>query len=313
MNQPNDKTYVGIDIGATHARLAIVDAKGRVLADRTADTPHTNGGADLVDWIEQAYHTCREETDSFPPPAAAGVGVPGMLDPGSNAVIRAANMPFIEGLPLRDAVVERTGLATFLDSDAVAAGWGEFCCREKASKRFACLQIGTGVGGAVILDGAILRHTRHTAGHLGHLICDTAPDAPTCRAGVRGSLESRVCGPALQRAATTAGFDKGLDDIELAYHEGDASAADFINDNARYLSITILNIAHIYAVDTLVIGGGIAIALPSLIRQAAIIAAQSESALIPPGMRVDLHGLGQYAGSVGAALLACEKFAQSAP
>jgi predicted NBD/HSP70 family sugar kinase len=72
------------------------------------------------------------------------------------------------------------------------------------------------------------------------------------------------------------------------------------------LSIGLLSIAHVYPVDLLVVGGGVASALPSFIRQAGSLAAEQESALVPDTMRIELAGLGDYSGVVGAALLAAE-------
>lgn len=331
-------TYVGIDIGGTYTRLAVVDAVGRVQADRRCETPSDVGvgGSDLIEWLVEAYTLCREETESgrgppgSQPPKALGVALPGILDSTRSVVVRAVNVPSIEGLPIRERLSQRTGLPTMLECDTVAAAWGEYCLRRSATgsslagapladeppvpprgpRRMAYLTIGTGVGGAVLLDGKVLRHTHHSAGHLGHLICDTGADAPQCACGVRGCLEARVGGPALNAAAAEAGFAEGIGQVELAYQEGQAEAIHFVNDAARYLSVGLIDIAHIYPVDLLVVGGGVSVALPSLVRQASALAAAQESALIPEGMRVELAGLGEYSGVVGAALLAAE-FADS--
>ncbi len=298
--------FVGIDIGGTHTRVAIVDALGRVLADRSTETPTGGDGEDLVRWLENAYHTCRGETDNCPDPVAIGVGVPGVLEPGRSAVVRAVNLPFIEGLPLKDMLVERTGLTTFLDCDTVAAAWGEYCAREKSPQRMAYLTIGTGVGAAVILDGEVLRHTHHTAGHLGHVICDTSTNAPECHCGARGCLESLIAGPAIAAAARAADLPDELDKIELAFHEGDPGATKLIDTLARHLAVALLDITHIYATDTIVIGGGVAHRLPSLVRAAARRVDDTPSVLKPVPLCAEPSALSDYSGLVGAALLAAK-------
>ncbi len=306
MPDPNLKTCVGVDIGGTYTRLAIVDSMGRVAADRRTETPSTRNGEDLIRWLDHAYHACRGETDSLPPPDAMGVGVPGVLEPGRSAVIRAVNLPFIEGLALRDLLVERTGLVTVLDCDTVTAAWGEYCARERQSKRFAYLTIGTGVGAAVIIDGKVIRHTHHSAGHLGHLVCDTSDDAPPCACGSSGCLESLVAAPALSRVAKSAGIGRDLHDVEVALQEGDAAAARFIERMARYLAVALVNLVHTYAVERIVIGGGVSVGLPSLPRRAGELVRSATGTLIPPAMEVELGCLQDYAGVVGAALLAAE-------
>ncbi len=306
MSEPQRRTYVGVDIGGTRTRMAIVDDLGRVLADRDDATPAGNFGEDLVTWLDATYHLLLGETDSYPNPEAIGVGVPGILEPARTAVVRAVNLPFIEGLPLQDRLVERTGLKTFLDSDAVSAGWGEFCARDRQQKRFGYLTIGTGVGGTVILGGEIMRHAHNTAGHIGHLICDTDADAPLCSCGTRGCLEAIVSGVALNEAAEKAGFEDGISHVESAFQDGEPSAIDFVNGVARSLSFGLIDLAHLYALDILVAGGGVVQVLPSLVRTAGQIAAESGSTLVSDSMRVELCALGQYAGVVGAALLAAE-------
>ncbi|NOT00394.1 MAG: ROK family protein [Phycisphaerales bacterium] len=309
MSETGSATFVGIDIGGSTMRLAIVDAFGRVQSDRQAPTPRDDGDA-LINWLEEAYGICRGEIDAAEDPSAVGVGVPGILDPTRSTVLHAVNVPSVVGLPLRDMLVERTGLKTVMDSDAVAAAWGEFCVRQRQTKRFGYLTIGTGIGAAVILDGQVMRHTHGSAGHLGHLPCDTSADARRCACGATGCLEAYVAGPALNIAAEAAGFAEGLNQVEPAFQEGDAAAAELIEWAARYLSIGMITVAHIYAIELLVAGGGVTGACPSLIRRAASIAADSDSTLIPQGMAVQLAGLGDCAGVVGAALLAADAFGQ---
>lgn len=304
MNQTDLTTCVGIDIGGTYTRLAVVDSFGRVAADRRTETPATRDGEDLIRWLDHAYHTCCNEADSLPAPQAVGVGVPGVLEPGRSAVIRAVNLPFIEGLALRDLLVERTGLVTVLDCDTVTAAWGEFCARDHQPTRFAYLTLGTGIGAAVIIDRAIVRHTHHSAGHLGHIVCDTSEDAPKCACGSAGCLEALISAPALTRAAAAAGIGSDLNDVELAMQEGDPQAERFIDRKARHLAVALVNLAHIYAVHCVVIGGGVAVGLPSLVHRADRLLKTAESTLISPSMRVEIGCLRDYAGVVGAALIA---------
>ena len=119
-------------------------------------------------------------------------------------------------------------------------------------------------------------------------------------------MEACVGGPALERAADKADLSNSLGDIEIAYHEGDRSAAQFIKDNARLLTLGLTNLVHIFAPKTIVIGGGVIGALPSLAHRAAEFVSDSRTALTPDELRVDLGSLGHYTGVVGAALLAAE-------
>jgi len=306
MNEPMAKTYVGVNIGAAMTRLAIVDAFGRVLSDRQVETPTEDDGEALLRWLDEAYHLCRSETSSAPAPEAMGVGVPGILEPGRSAIIKSLHLPILEGFPLKDRLVERTGMITVVDCAAAAGAWGEFCVRQRQARRFAYLAIGSGVEGAVIIEGKFVRHTHHGAGHVGHLVCDTSEEARRCTCGAVGCLEAYVSGPAVDRTAQQAGIHGGIEELEAAYQENDPAAAGVVDSLAAYLSIGLLNLAHVYPVDLLVVGGSVAIRLPSLIRDAASLAGQSESTLVPERMHVELTALREYAEVVGAALLAAE-------
>ena len=327
MTESETSTLVGIDIGGTFTRIAVVDTRGRVLADRRTETP--KDGEELIRWLDSAYHTCRDETDSLPAPNSIGVGVPGVLEPGRSAVISSINLPFIEGLPIRDMLIERTGARVWVDCDTVAAAWGEYCCRnsttvnglsaedpQQSTTRFAYLTIGTGVGAAVIIDSEILRHTHHSIGHWGQTICDTTNLVLNPSGILRGSLEAIVSAPAIINAASEVGLGRSLTDLEIELQEGDAAATGFVETLARTLAVAFVNLTHLYAIDLLVVGGGVALGLPSLIRRAGEISKKmtaGDSVVSCAPMGVELCALADYSGVVGAALLAAKQFENRAP
>jgi len=302
---------IGVDVGGTHTRAGLVAADGRLLDARKSGTPSGVGGARLLDWIAGVVRelaAARPET----PPEAIGLAVPGPLNPQRTMILRAVNLPFLERVPLCDELTQRTGLAVVLDNDVAAGAWAEYHAAtshggaETGPGRMVFLAIGTGIGAAVILDGKIVRHTRNTGGHLGHLVVEAAEDAPRCGCGSRGCLECFASGPALERAAQGAGMQPSLVELRARLQRGDAAAVEIVDRAARYLAVGLINVVHLYAPDEIVVGGGAAGALPELLDRARIHLDRLKSSLVPPGMTVRPARLGDDAGIIGAGLLALE-------
>ena len=295
---------IGVDIGGTHTRVGLVDASGRVLVARRAPTPPGPGAAELLDWLGRTIDGLTGKTER---PAAIGLAVPGALDAERAMIVRAVNLPFLEKVPIGQELTRRVGLPVVLETDVAAAAWGEYVCVQPQPKRFVFMAIGTGIGAAAILDGRLVRHTHGGAGHVGQMIVDSSPDAPRGLCGARGSLEAWASGPALQRAAEAAGLPASLAELESRCQQGDTKAGELAARAARFLAIGLVNVACLYAPEAIAVGGGVAAALPELVRRAAATVPELGGDLVPEGMIVRPSELGDDAGIIGAALLAMAK------
>ncbi len=303
------KTAIGIDLGGTHVRVGVADTAGTLLASRRDRTHRDGRGDQLLDWLAKSIEELmadRHVTGNRPD--CIGWALPGVLEADRSRVVRAMNLRFLEGRAIRDELSRRCGLPVMLESDAAAAAWGEFVAAAEPETRFVYLAIGTGVGATVILDGQIVRHTRNTAGQLGHLIVDASPEAAECRCGARGCLEALVSGPALERAAAKHHLPESLNELEVACCEGHAEAIRIIDSGARYLGAALVSIAHIYAPDRLVLGGGVLRAVPSLRARAKEACSEVSGDLVPTALEIRDELLGDQAGMIGAAGLARRGF-----
>lgn len=222
------------------------------------------------------------------PAGPVGVALPGYWDRRTQVMQRAVNLPKLEGLDLRKLLVRALGRCDRLESDVNAAAWAQWRALARAAgrapdrrarravpprrapvadaglapgpgPRFVYLSIGTGIGGAVIFDGNILRHTRGGAGHLGHLCVDSTRTAPRCRCGQRG------CAEAVVRAAAA---------------QGDLAAA------AGALARLVMQVVHLYAPDVVCLGGGIPDHHGQLVRRVREVLRTRRSSLAPPRLRV---------------------------
>ena len=285
---------LGIDIGGTHVRVGAVTADGRL---RTRCEARTPAGGDPERLITFLRDSVRGITNELGPPAVPiGVALPGLRDPATGTLQRALNLPRLEGVKVCECFADALGRPVFLESDVNAAGWAQWHDLAPRPARFVYLSLGTGVGGSVILDGELVRHTRGGAGHLGFLVVDTSVDAPVDAAGVPGCLSAVAAGPALTRQTGRP--------AQLA-----ATAATVpstvLDQAARGLAVALANVAHIYAPDCIALGGGVIDHYPSLVDRARDAWQRYRGALLPAGLRVQRAALSSDdAGVIGAALLA---------
>ncbi|TWT45454.1 N-acetyl-D-glucosamine kinase [Phycisphaerae bacterium RAS1] len=192
---------IGIDIGGTSIRAGLVDREGRILA--TAKSPTPAGGEPRA--LAEALRKLAAEVTPLRGEHAIGVALPGLRDE-SDTLVRAVNLPKLEGTALPAFFKSCLGRDVRIETDVIAAGLAQWrCAAEKDGARAArllYLSLGTGVGGCVLIDGRPLRHTHGGAGSLGHVVVDTADDAPRCRCGGQGCLEALAGGWALEEHAT---------------------------------------------------------------------------------------------------------------
>lgn len=189
--------YLGIDIGGTRLKAGLVDAEGRIIRQALTTSPASEGSlaATLPGMARKVVDRAELR--------AVGFGCKGIID---RATTEVRTMPgvwnFLEGIRLRDllAGVIDENVPVTADNDAKAALAGEMAWgAAKGRSNVFLLTLGTGIGGAILSDGRILRGTADVAGHLGHLTVD--PAGPTCICGNRGCLEAVFSARAIEAEA----------------------------------------------------------------------------------------------------------------
>jgi glucokinase len=232
---------------------------------------------------------------------AIGIGTPGPADAAGRIARVAINLKNWHNVPLADWLEAKTGLPTILANDANCAGLGEaWLGAGKHFKNLMLLTLGTGVGGAIILDGKLFSGHQGAAGELGLIAIN--PDGPECNSGNRGSLEQYVSVQAIRRKT-------GLEPLELAdlAKSGDAKALEYWHNYGRYLGIGLASLIYILTPEAIIIGGGISAGAEFFLPA---VQAEIERRVLPSS-REDLQllvaELGNQAGIVGAAKLAWMK------
>jgi len=307
---------VGIDLGGTQVRAALVDDSGRLLARAAARTDIAGRPRAVMRQIEGLF---AEVTNGIETRRLAGIGVsaPGPLDSEAGIVLGVPTFPGWVDVPVTAWLGDALNLSVTLENDGVAAAIGEWRFGAgRGLSDFVYVTVSTGIGGGVIADGRVLRGRRRLAGALGHVT--TAPEGAACACGNRGCWEAQASGTALgtrarQRAAlmpASSLFARGAAiDARLvveAAREGDALAAQLVAEEAELLGIGIANLLHLFSPEAVVLGGGVSAAFDLL--QPGILRTVQARALPPfRGVPVVAAQLGQNSGLVGAACLVLQR------
>ncbi len=269
---------LGIDIGGTNLVVGCVAEDGSALHALATEPTHAEAGAsDVVDRIVALARRCMAQAQQELPGAeilGLGVGAPGPLDTKSGIVLLTPNLGWVN-FPLRQLLRDRLGMAAELDNDANCAVLGEWWVgAARGSKHAIGITIGTGIGGALILDGRHNHGASDVAREIGHTTIDT--EGRRCKCGNYGCLEAYASGPAIAMRAIEAvevgvetrlpsyvGGDMTRITAQTVYeaaHDGDELALDVVNDTARFLGAGIANLLNVFNPEVVVVCGGVTLA-----------------------------------------------------
>jgi glucokinase len=297
--------FIGVDIGGTKVLAAAVSSTGRVLRTARRTTPGRRVESRLV---EDALTEAVQEVAGARRPAAIGIAAAGFVDAQGERVRFAPHLPWRdEGV--RGRLAERWSAPVVLDNDANCAARAELAHGAVTGAPDALvLTLGTGIGGAVVLDGAVHRGYNGMAGEFGHM--QVVPDGRPCECGGTGCWEQYSSGNALVRFVQEhSGRRLSGPEVTAAAEAGDEVALAAFASVGEWLGIGVANLVAAYDPETVVVGGGVSAAGDLLLRparaalRASLVGAEHRT--VPPVVRA---GLGPEAGAIGAADLARERF-----
>jgi glucokinase len=295
----NDQV-IGIDLGGTAIKLGRFRADGSCQQSLTVDTPQPATPQAVVEVIKSAIARLISEAK----PAeikCIGIGMPGPTDVAGRVALVAINLSGWQNVPLSGLLEQETGLPVILANDANCAGLGEtWLGAGQGCQNAILLTLGTGVGGAVILNGHLFTGHYGSAAELGLITINF--DGPACNSGNQGSLEQYVSVQAIRR-------ETGKEPLELAKlaENGDAKAIAYWQNYGQLLGAGLASLIYIFTPEVIILGGGISaginLFLPST--QAEIEKRVLAGSRI--GLKIVPAKLGNQAGMVGAAKLAWDK------
>ena len=302
---------LGIDIGGTDIKLGLVEGEGAIresgkIPTRPAEGPDAAASRVRL-WL--ADNACGAGSI-----AAAGVDCAGLIDGERGFLHVSPNLSGWENVPLRDIFERELGVPAIVENDANAAAYGEWAMGAgRGLRNFVCLTLGTGVGGGVVINGALYRGSTGFAGEIGHTVISA--EGPPCACGNRGCLEALIGAKAIVERALgmlrsygesrSAWSDSPtVETLSRAAAAGDAVAQAAFEETGRWLGIALANVVHILAPEAIAIGGGVAGAGDLILGPARATMRDCVMDITMASARIVPAELGNRAAVIGVSLLA---------
>ena len=307
--------HIGVDVGGTKVLAAAVSETGEILRTARRSTPGRRVSASLV---EDALTEAVMEVAGGMPLDGVGIAAAGFVDAAGERVMFAPHLPWRDE-EVRARLAARWGTTVALDNDANCAARAEHAHGAARDARDAVIvTLGTGIGGALVLDGRVHRGSNGMAGEFGHM--QVVPDGQVCECGGTGCWEQYSSGNALVRYSRArigvqptllTAMCSGNPDllvgamVTAAAERGDPVANEAFHLVGDWLGVGLANLVAAFDPEILVVGGGVSAAGDRLLEPARIALTRS---LVGVGHRdvpeLRRAQLGPEAGVVGAANLA---------
>ncbi|MBI4342744.1 MAG: ROK family protein [Candidatus Omnitrophica bacterium] len=312
---------IGVDFGGTNIKVGLVTRTGRVLVTEVLPARAHATPARFVDGVGGAVdRLLRARAIRRAAVRGAVVGAPGPVDHARGVVHSMVNVPGWREVPLGRLMRRRLGCHSLVENDVNLAALGEW--RFGAGRgvdQLACLTLGTGVGGGLIVNGALARGVSGAAGEVGHMVIN--PDGPRCGCGARGCLEAFIGTAGILRMARRAGFSQRAltpeqlseaarphtNQVGVGARRDNRASRQVWQEFGRWLGIGVANVVNVLNPERVVIGGGVANAWPFF---APALRRTVRRLALPPAARavtIVQAQLGNHAGIVGAAVLVWDK------
>ncbi|HEL2333670.1 TPA: ROK family glucokinase [Streptococcus suis] len=314
------KKIIGIDLGGTSVKLAILTTEGEIQEKWSIKTNILDDGShivpDIIDSIKQRFETHDLTKGDF---LGVGMGSPGVVDSEAGTVIGAYNLNWKTLQLVKDQFESALGLPFFIDNDANVAALGEqWVGAGNNNPNVVFMTLGTGVGGGVIAAGNLIRGVKGAGGELGHITVDfDEPFACTC--GKKGCLETvasatgivnlsrryadQYAGDAKLKQMIDDGQDVTAKDVFDLAKEGDDLALIVYRHFSEYLGVACANIAAVLNPTYIVLGGGVSAAGEFLLDGVRKVFAENSFPQIKESTQIVLATRGNDAGVLGAASL----------
>lgn len=316
----SDPVFTGIDLGGTSIHAAAVRA-GSILAKAGGKTPRDAGVDETLALISGLVDELRGGLDEPSSLQGVCIGAPGAVDPQTGVVRNAPNLGW-SNVPLADELSARVGLPVVVDNDVNVGAVGEHVHGAgKGCGLMAAIFVGTGVGGALTLDGRVQRGFRGAAGEFGHMLA--VPDGRRCGCGRCGCFEAYTSKTAMEamvrervaRGRTSSVLDimaaKGKTRISssvitAALAEGDPLMGEVMREAQHHLAVLVANLVNAVDPEVVVFGGGLVARMGD--RFVDPIAREARAGFLQQDgahrIRIVPGTLGDEAGTVGAAAVA---------
>lgn len=316
MTDSSQNLIFAADLGGTHLRAATVDESGQIHFRSKQNTPQGTDPNQIVEAIVNAVHDYRRGSgDAADALKAISLVVPGTVNVKDGTVVKAPNLPCLDGFPLTSTLTRELGLPAILENDANAAAVGEMWQgAARGCRTIICVTLGTGVGGGIILDGELWRGVDGAAAEIGHMCVDPFGGV-ACTCGSRGCLEvfasataivrmTREAKPRYPDSVLQSTTDLTAESIFDAGLKGDELALEIFRRMGVYLGIGLANLINILNPQIIVIGGGVVNGWDLFEKHMMQQVEERAFPLLAARVKIERAKCGDDAGLLGAARLA---------
>jgi len=312
----DEKPLIGIDLGGTNIQIGIVSAEGDVLSRAKRKTEADEGRDAVLGRVVSGIEDCCKDIGiTLEDIGAAGIGVPGPVDDRAGVVVEAVNLRWVNE-PVGSILSEKLGMPVTLENDVNVAIYGEW---KKGAGRGATdllgAWVGTGVGGAFILNNELYRGHFQSAGEIGHMIIEPE-NPPGARSLEHNCSRTAICNrlryliEANRPSIVASLVDGKLNKIKSkvvadAYSRGDELTVEVVHDAADRLGVTLGSLVTALSLQRIVLGGGLTEAIGEIWVEQVRAAIHRVVFPVPTrAVEVVATELADNAGVIGAAMLA---------
>ncbi len=309
---------IGIDVGGTNVKLALVDDKGNITYSNSVPTRAEMGYEYTVNNIKQAIRDLLVETKlSTKDIEGIGFGFPGQVDYKSGVVRLAPNIPGWVDVPIAKLIEDEFKIPTRVDNDVRCAALGELNYGAgKGCENLICITVGTGIGSGLIINGKLVRGASNAAGEIGHIKLQMH-DGPICGCGDTGCMEAFASGPSIVamaenyiRGGKSTKFREMANGAQItpyivceAAKAGDPVAKRIFTIMGEYIGIGLASVVNLLNPEKIIVGGGVADAGDLLLNPMKQTLKDRAMKIAGDAVEIVPAQLGNTAGVIGASLL----------
>ncbi len=312
------KYRIGVDVGGTNVKIALVDLDGKIAYSNTVPTRAEMGYEAGVNNIKQAIKDIMQESNqSNKTIEAIGFGLPGQIDYKEGMVKNLPNIPGWVNIPLAKIIEDEFSIPTRLDNDVRCAALGELNFGAgKGCENLICITVGTGIGSGIILNGKLVRGAANAAGEIGHIKMEMN-GGPLCGCGDYGCFEAYASGPAIVTMAKeyisggkSAKYKEMAADgiitpyiVAQAALQGDTVSIQIFKQMGRIIGTGLASVVNLLNPEKIIIGGGVADAGEILLEPIRRTIQDRAMPIQANSLKVVPAQLANAAGVIGASLL----------
>lgn len=297
------------DLGAKHARVAVCDLGGHVLAEHTQGLRIDEGPESVLNWLDNRWRRLLDTSD-LRESRVVGIcsGIPGPVDAVTGRPVRPPIMPGWDDYPVRERLGQAFGAPAFVENDANIMALGEYHANPSWCPSLLFVKVATGIGAGVVINGQLLRGVHGGSGDIGHVRVSDPDSGPVCACGARGCLAASASGGAIARQLREQNRTAPTSRVALQLaQDGDPDAVALVRHAGLLLGDVLATAVSLLNPRVLMIGGDVLLAQEHFMAAVRERIYQRTQQVATRDLQIVPSSLGDRAGVVGAARLVVEE------